>query len=91
MSSLCENEDAEVGVAYVHAMLHTLAQVVSKKVEKKDPDVPKYVDRLLPHLLGLFISSVTTDGNQRGVADDARVIGVAAEIITFILQTATAQ
>lgn len=91
VSSTVETSDAEPGVAYIHAILHTLANVITKKVAKSDPDVPKYVDRLLPHLFNHFISSACTDGGGSNAIDDARLINVVAEIVTQVLQTASAQ
>lgn len=91
VAALASTDDAEINVAYIHAILHTLAQVLSKKVERKDPDVSKYVDRLLPHLFRHFIASATASEDGEAVLGDVRLVKVAADIITQVLQTANAQ
>lgn len=83
-------EDTEPSAAYAHALLSTLADVLARKVENRDVDVPKYIDRLVPRLFNLsaHVALVTT-GNT-GVADP-RVIDVVARQINLVTQSLSAQ
>ena len=90
-STAQEAEDHEPTAAYAHSILRTLADAVAKKVELNHPDVPKYVDRLLPRLFNLHLYSALVSDGDYLVATDPRLVSVSAEIVTLILQTATAQ
>ena len=79
-------EEAERSAAYAHALLLTLANTLSAKVSKAppDPDVPKYVDRLLPHLFRLFLGAAVT--NERRILQDQRLLRVGARIVNFVVE-----
>lgn len=76
--------DVEPQAAYAHSLLRTIADTLAAKVEAGHPDIPKYIDRLVPHLYQLFIYSATQNAR---VATDPRLIAVAAKIVTLIVQT----
>ncbi|KAF8268710.1 ARM repeat-containing protein [Lactarius quietus] len=86
-------EDNEPTAAYAHALLSTLADVLARKVESGDVDVPKYVDRLVPRLFnlaayGVFSSPGCLGGT--GVADP-RVVDVSARLVNLVVQPLSAQ
>lgn len=82
--------DSEPTAAYAHAVLTTLANVLSKKVDRGDVDVPKYVDQLVPRLFNLFIYSASS--SQKGlVATDTRLVTVAGRIVNLVVQTLPVQ
>lgn len=79
-------EEAERNAAYAHALLLTLANTLSGKVTKArpDPDVPKYVDRLLPHLFRLFLEAAVT--SEQRVLEDQRLLRVGARIVKLVVE-----
>ncbi|KAH9976079.1 Dos2-interacting transcription regulator of RNA-Pol-II-domain-containing protein [Russula compacta] len=83
-------EDTEPSAAYAHALLHTLADVLVRKVENGDVDVPKYVDRLIPRLFNLTIHGAHASTRSTGVADP-RVIDVVARLVNLVTQSLSAQ
>lgn len=83
-------EDTEPSAAYAHALLHTLADVLARKVENGDVDVPKYVDRLIPRLFNLAIFGAHGSTRSIGVADP-RVIDVVARLVNLVIQSVSAQ
>ncbi|KDQ61341.1 hypothetical protein JAAARDRAFT_190123 [Jaapia argillacea MUCL 33604] len=83
--------DLEPTAAYAHALLHTLADVLTSKVKDDHPDVPKYIERLAPRLYNLFIYSALKSDGSASVATDPRLIKVAGRVITLILQATSAQ
>lgn len=84
---LSEGTDSEPSAAYAHSILKTTADTLSVKVEKGDPDVPKYIDRLLPRLFNLFIYSAVLSSKRPMIATDPRSVTVAAQIIGLVVQT----
>ncbi|KIP04531.1 hypothetical protein PHLGIDRAFT_191607 [Phlebiopsis gigantea 11061_1 CR5-6] len=90
-TTLQDVPDPEPVAAYAHSILRTLADAVAKKVELDHPDVPKYVDRLLPCLFNLHMYSALVSNGDYLVATDPRLVSVSAEIVTLVLQTAAAQ
>jgi len=82
-------EDSEPSAAYTHALLSTLADVLARKVENGDADVPKYIDRLVPRLFNLSSHAALANGNT-GLADP-RVIGVVARLINLVTQSLSAK
>ncbi|OSD04782.1 ARM repeat-containing protein [Trametes coccinea BRFM310] len=84
------NADLEPSAAYAHSILKTIADVLSAKIDLGNKDVMKYIDRLVPRLYNLFIYSALLAEERPMVATDARLLGVAAQIITLITQTLTA-
>jgi DNA repair/transcription protein MET18/MMS19 len=75
----------------MHALLHTLADVLGAKVKGADPDVAKHVNKLVPHLYGLFIISVLDEQTANVLAPEARLVEIASTIIAFVVQTTPAE
>ncbi|KZT07275.1 ARM repeat-containing protein [Laetiporus sulphureus 93-53] len=83
--------DPEPSAAYAHSVLRTLADVLASKVERGDTDVIKYIDRLVPRVFNLFVySALVADGTYM-VATDPRLVAVAAQIVTLVMQTLPGQ
>lgn len=80
------NEEAESSAAYAHALLLTLANTLSAKVTKArpDPDLPKYVDQLLPHLFRLFLQAAVASEPQ--IMEDQRLLRVGARIVKLMVE-----
>lgn len=85
--NMTASDDIEPDTAYAHAILKTLSQTLSVKVQNKDPDVVKYIDRLIPHIFNLFISSTFLSDERPVIATDPRLLRVAGEIITLVVQS----
>jgi DNA repair/transcription protein MET18/MMS19 len=83
-------EDTEPSAAYTHALLSTLADVLARKVQNGDVDVPKYVDRLVPRLFNLFAHEALVATGNTGMADP-RIIDVAARLVNLVTQSLSAQ
>jgi DNA repair/transcription protein MET18/MMS19 len=79
--------DLEPTAAYAHMILKTLAQTLTIKVKKKHVDVPKNIDRLVPSLFNIFISSAFLSDEREMIAIEPRLIQVAGDIITLVVQT----
>jgi DNA repair/transcription protein MET18/MMS19 len=79
--------DLEPSAAYAHAILTALANTLRTKVELGHTDVAKYIDRLVFRLYNLFIYSALLSTDNSTAATDLRVIGIAAHIITLVVQT----
>ncbi|KAG6381494.1 Dos2-interacting transcription regulator of RNA-Pol-II-domain-containing protein [Boletus reticuloceps] len=79
-------EEIERSAAYAHALLVTLANTLSTKVSKAppDPDVPKYVDRLLSHLFRLFLVAAVT--SERRIMQDQRLLRAGARIMKLVVE-----
>ncbi|KAF8967720.1 ARM repeat-containing protein [Flammula alnicola] len=83
--------DPEPSAAYAHMILKTLAQALDTKVKKKHPDVVKYIDRLVPSIFNLFVASAFLSEEQTMIATEPRLIQVAGEIITLVVQSLSLQ
>ena len=83
-------EDTEPSAAYAHALLSTLTDVLARKVQNGDVDVPKYVDRLVPRLFNLFAHEALVATGNTGMAD-TRIIDVAARLVNLVTQSLSAQ
>lgn len=87
----------EPAAAYAHALLTTLGNVLEKKVDRGDVDVQKYVDRLIPRLVNLFVCSALAaveagQGERRGLlVSDTRLVSVAGRIVNLVVQTLSVQ
>lgn len=93
-------EELELYAAYAHWILNTLVKTLQKKVDKGDPDVAKYIERLVPRIFNLFafaafvVSDEQTSGDNEkekwrkrvGVATDYRLVKKAGEIVTLVVQ-----
>ncbi|KAG5647524.1 hypothetical protein DXG03_009461 [Asterophora parasitica] len=82
-------EDAEPDAAYAHALLKTIADTLSAKVDAGHVDVAKYIDGLVPGLYNLFIFSALQP--VQVIATDHRLVRAAAEIIALVSQRVPAQ
>ncbi|KAF5383772.1 hypothetical protein D9615_003569 [Tricholomella constricta] len=83
-------EDTEPEAAYAHALLKTIADTLSAKVEAGHADVAKYIDRLVPGLYNLFIFSALQPEHS-WIVIEHRLVRAAAEIITLVTQCVPAQ
>lgn len=93
-------EDVEVHAAYAHWILNTLTKTLQQKVDKGDPDVAKYIERLVPRIFNLFVFAAFTVSNEAGdsseegqrwrkrvsVATDHRLVKKAGEIVALVVQ-----
>ncbi|KAH6916048.1 RNAPII transcription regulator C-terminal-domain-containing protein [Coprinopsis sp. MPI-PUGE-AT-0042] len=81
-------DDVEPTAAYAHAILKTLANVLTVKVLKKDADVPKYIERLVARLFNLFIhTALESDDSRSLVATDRRLLDAASDVITLVVRS----
>ena len=76
----------EPNAAYAHSLLKIIANTLSAKVDKGHPDVAKYIDRLVPRLYNLFFYSALLGEGQSLATTDRRLVSVAGEIITLVIQ-----
>ncbi|KAK0188708.1 ARM repeat-containing protein [Armillaria mellea] len=83
--------DLELRAAYAHAILKSIAQTMSSKVDEKHVDVTKYIDRLVPRLFNLFIYSALASDGGYVIATDLRLILVAGDIISLVTQCLTVE
>jgi len=67
-------------------ILKTLSQTLTTKVKRKHADVSKYIDRLVPSLFNIFVASAFLSDERELVATQPRLIQVAADIITLVVQ-----
>ncbi|KAH9930313.1 ARM repeat-containing protein [Fomitopsis serialis] len=90
---ICDDSDTdrEPNAAYAHSILRTIVDVLDAKVELGHADVIKYIDRLVPRLYNLFIYSALMSNGTYLVATDPRLVSVAAQVITLVVQTLSAQ
>ncbi|KAG0699928.1 RNAPII transcription regulator C-terminal-domain-containing protein, partial [Suillus ampliporus] len=79
--------DQESTAAYAHAILTALANTLDAKVSSKDADVPKYADKLLPHIFRLYLDAALASSEAVAVAADPRLLQVGARIIRLVSQT----
>lgn len=86
-----EDPDPEPRAAYAHSILKTLVKVLDIKIVAKHPDVSKYIDRLLPRLFNLFIYLATSEKERGRIDADPRLLDVAGQIITLIVQSVPAE
>ena len=86
-STIAISDDLEPDAAYAHAILKTLSQTLAVKVQRKDPDVVKYIDKLVAHIFNLFISSTFLANERPVITTDPRLLQVAGEIITLVVQS----
>lgn len=90
-ASATNESDQEANAAYACFVLSTLSKVLATKVDKGHVDVPKYLDRLVPHLYELFIKAACYPSADRtstfGVATHPRLIQIASQLVQQIFQT----
>ncbi|KAG6909334.1 hypothetical protein DXG01_000934 [Tephrocybe rancida] len=82
-------EDIEPHAAYAHSLLKTIADTLAIKVDAAHPDVPKYIERLVPGLYNLFFFSALQQ--ESAIATDHRLVRTAGDIITLVTQCVPAQ
>ncbi|TFK26217.1 ARM repeat-containing protein [Coprinopsis marcescibilis] len=81
-------KDNEPSAAYAHAILKTLANVLTVKVIKGHTDVPKYIERLVSRLFNLFVyAALHSTEETHLIATDRRLLDVSAQIITLVVRT----
>ncbi|KAF8909296.1 Dos2-interacting transcription regulator of RNA-Pol-II-domain-containing protein [Gymnopilus junonius] len=83
--------DPEPSAAYVHVILKTLAQALEIKSKKRHPDIPKYLDHLVPHLFNIFVALAFRSDKQPVGASEERLIQVAGQIINLVVQSTPLQ
>lgn len=91
-----QEEDSEPAAAYAHALLTTLGNVLRDKVDRRDVDVQKYIDRLVPRLFNLFICSTLAasedgTGKRALLVSDPRLVSAAGRILNLVVQTLGSQ
>ncbi|KAG8686101.1 hypothetical protein FRC08_012745, partial [Ceratobasidium sp. 394] len=82
--------DRESEAAYVLALLNTLTNVLSRKAEARHPDIPKYLDRLLPSLFRVTVKAATAADPAREVATHPKLLPAFAIIITLVVRSSPA-
>lgn len=78
-------EELNSSVAYVHAMFRTIYATLERKVERKDLDLAKYIERFVPRLYYLFLEPILISGRSKPVAESDALIGDGAKIIALIV------
>ncbi|KDR80617.1 hypothetical protein GALMADRAFT_240958 [Galerina marginata CBS 339.88] len=86
-----EPSDPEPAAAYAHMILKTLAQALDTKAKKKHPDIAKYLDRLVPSIFNLFVSSAFLADEKTVIATEPRLLQVAGEIVNRVMQVVPLQ
>ena len=81
-----EKEKREHASLYAHHLLATLKAVLKVKVRKGHGDVGKYVEKLVPKLLGMFILPTLKSMDEGEVARDPRLLIDAGRIVTVVVQ-----
>lgn len=71
--------------------MRTIADVLEAKIKLGHTDVVKYIDRLVPRLYHLFIYSALASDGTPLIATEPRLVAVAAQVITLVVQTLSAQ
>ncbi|KZT43226.1 hypothetical protein SISSUDRAFT_1057991 [Sistotremastrum suecicum HHB10207 ss-3] len=80
-------EERECNAAYAHAMLMTLSNVFSQKLDEKHTDLPKYLNRLIPRLYNLFVYFAYNPEPQLCVATHPHLIDAASRIIVLTMRS----
>jgi len=83
--------DPEPTAAYAHMILKALNQALASKVAMKHLDIAKYIDRLVPNIFNIFVSSVFLSEAQIKIATEPRLIEVAGQIINLVVQAVPLQ
>ena len=85
------DRDPELTAAYAYSILKTLASVLELKANAGHPDVPKYIDTLLPRIYLTFISMALEESSLNDGKLISRLLPIAGDIITTIVRTQTAR
>ncbi|KAF9561230.1 ARM repeat-containing protein [Agrocybe pediades] len=83
--------DPEPSAAYAHMILKALYQALASKAIMKHVDIAKYLDRLVPSLFNVFVSSAFLSEERPMVASEPRLIEVAGQIINLVVQSVPLQ
>lgn len=86
-SSRVQGDELELAQAYSYMILKTLVEALKTKVKGKNADVVKYIDNLVPRLLNVFAVSASWSEGRVIVASDSRLLKVAGDIITLVVQS----
>lgn len=78
--------EGQAAALYAHHVLTTLRAVLGDKVRRGDADVPRYVERFVPGLLGMFLLPTTLEGRGKTVAEDVRLLVDAGRVVNLVLQ-----
>ncbi|GAA5932916.1 hypothetical protein JCM3775_005263 [Rhodotorula graminis] len=84
-----DGDEGPPAALYAHHVLTTLRAVLADKVRRGDADVPKYVERFVPGLLGMFLLPTTVEreaGRGKTVAEDVRLLVDAGKVVNLVLQ-----
>ncbi|KAF8308312.1 hypothetical protein DL93DRAFT_2231691 [Clavulina sp. PMI_390] len=99
-------ETLECDAAYVHAVLSALHDVLEKKVDESQKDLPKYIDTLGEPLFWLFLrGSTTPSAPSEALADNSaavtpggalvtihpRVVSISAKIVTLLVRVLSSE
>lgn len=82
--------DRECAAAYAHALLKTISNVLVQKVEANHPDIPKYLDRLLPTLLVVLVKASITTAPEQEVATHPKILPMVSNIFSTVVRSAPA-
>lgn len=85
------SSDIEPSAAYAHSILRTIADVLEAKIKLGHVDVVKYIEKLIPRVYNLFIHSALVSDGTLLVATEPRLVAVATQVITLVVQTLPAQ
>ncbi|GAA5841768.1 hypothetical protein JCM9279_003101 [Rhodotorula babjevae] len=83
------DSEGAAAALYAHHVLTTLRAVLADKVRRGDADEPKYVERFVPGLLGMFMIPTTVEkeaGEGKTVAEDVRLLVDAGRVVNLVLQ-----
>lgn len=75
-------------VTYPHAILGTIYLVVQEKSKSNDPDLPSYIDTLIPTLLNKIIIPATIPGPKTRILCSPEVMHVVSLITNTIVRSA---
>ncbi|BEJ17350.1 hypothetical protein CspHIS471_0607510 [Cutaneotrichosporon sp. HIS471] len=70
----------EVVVAYAWDLLHTLQNVINRKIEDKHVDVARHYSQVVPRLCSLAIKAAYDDGSPEALFRDKRLLAVVGSI-----------
>lgn len=91
LEGVCSTAFPDAGVhsrngLYAHHLLVTLQAVLKAKVTAGHTDIPKYIEKFVPRLCGLFILPTLEAMDQGEVAKDPRLLIDAGKVITLVVQ-----
>lgn len=72
---------------YTHLLLTTLRLVLERKATQRDGDIPKYIDRLVPGLFGIFLAPALKTMDEGEVAAETRLLSDAGRVMMVVVQS----